>query len=157
MSTLPEYSASASPSSRPAESRSRRQLACVLCQQRKVKCDRKYPCATCVKVRVQCVATQAPRPRRRRFPERDLLERIRKYEDLLSHHNIKFEPLHANPRSTAENETSNSNPEGFYGSDDEQPNVGSSDNNADIRPPTMIATSKRRKVYEAKYVTCEHS
>ncbi|PYI09830.1 fungal-specific transcription factor domain protein [Aspergillus sclerotiicarbonarius CBS 121057] len=71
-----------------------RVLACVLCQQRKVKCDRKFPCASCVRAGAQCVPTLAPRPRRRRFPERELLERLRRYEDLLRQHNIDFEPLH---------------------------------------------------------------
>ncbi|KAG9789899.1 Transcriptional regulator AacuB [Exophiala dermatitidis] len=72
-----------------------RVLACVLCQQRKVKCDRKFPCVNCVRAGVQCVpATLVPRQRRRRFAERELLERLRQYEDLLRHNNIKFEPLH---------------------------------------------------------------
>lgn len=35
-----------------------------------------------------------PRQRRRRFPERELLERLRHYEDLLRQHKIDFEPLH---------------------------------------------------------------
>lgn len=38
-------------SSEKTSSRSSRPLACVLCQRRKVKCDRKYPCANCIKVR----------------------------------------------------------------------------------------------------------
>ena len=72
-----------------------RVLACVLCQQRKVKCDRKVPCASCVRAGAQCVpATLAPRQRRRRFAERELLDRLRRYEGLLRQHNIKFEPLH---------------------------------------------------------------
>lgn len=33
-------------------------------------------------------------PRRRRFPERELLLRLRKYEHLLRENQIKFEPLH---------------------------------------------------------------
>lgn len=73
-----------------------RVLACVLCQQRKVKCDRKFPCSNCVKSGVQCLsASLVPRQRRRRFPERELLNRLRYYEDLLTKHNIPFEPLHA--------------------------------------------------------------
>ncbi|XXH05440.1 hypothetical protein Hte_011867 [Hypoxylon texense] len=63
--------------------KSQRVLACALCQQRKVKCDRKFPCANCVRAGAQCVPTSAPRPRRRRFPERELLDRIRHYEGLL--------------------------------------------------------------------------
>lgn len=75
--------------------RSQRILACVLCQQRKVKCDRKFPCVHCVRAGVDCVpAALLPRQRRRRFPERELLERLRHYETLLRQNNINFRPLH---------------------------------------------------------------
>jgi hypothetical protein len=75
--------------------KTQRVLACVLCQQRKVRCDRKFPCANCTKAGVQCIsAALAPRQRRRRFPERELLERLRHYEELLRQNNISFEPLH---------------------------------------------------------------
>ncbi|KAL5114742.1 hypothetical protein ACEQ8H_007359 [Pleosporales sp. CAS-2024a] len=77
--------------------RTQRVLACQLCQQRKVRCDRKFPCANCTKAGVQCVSTAlASRQRRRRFPERELLERLRHYEELLRQNNIPFEPLHPN-------------------------------------------------------------
>ncbi|KAE8384571.1 hypothetical protein BDV23DRAFT_189091 [Aspergillus alliaceus] len=72
-----------------------RVLACMLCQQRKVRCDREFPCANCIRADVQCVPCTGPRQRRRRFPERELLERLRRYESLLRENNIKFEPLHA--------------------------------------------------------------
>ncbi|GIJ85151.1 hypothetical protein Asppvi_004007 [Aspergillus pseudoviridinutans] len=76
-----------------ASNRPTRVLACVLCQQRKVRCDRGFPCANCVRAQAQCVpATQVRR--RRRFPERELLERLRRYEDLLRQNNIQFQPLH---------------------------------------------------------------
>ncbi|EXJ64935.1 hypothetical protein A1O7_01274 [Cladophialophora yegresii CBS 114405] len=72
-----------------------RMLACVLCSQRKVKCDRQLPCSNCIKFRAQCVpATLVPRQKRRRFPERELLDRLRKYEELLHQNHIAFEPLH---------------------------------------------------------------
>ncbi|KAK3681349.1 fungal-specific transcription factor domain-containing protein [Podospora appendiculata] len=84
------------PSSSSSSSKPQRILACVLCQQRKVKCDRKFPCANCVRAGVHCVPanTLGPRPRRRRFPERELLGRLGHYESLLQQHNIRFEPLH---------------------------------------------------------------
>lgn len=94
MPPTPEQRASTPTSSRLA-GRSPRVLACVLCQQRKVKCDRKFPCANCVRAGAQCVPTLGPRPRRRRFPERELLDRVRRYEDLLRQNNVPFEPLHA--------------------------------------------------------------
>ncbi|ORY09564.1 hypothetical protein BCR34DRAFT_625638 [Clohesyomyces aquaticus] len=78
---------------------SRRVLACVLCSQRKVKCDRKFPCANCLRQGTTCVPASAlaPRPRRRRFPEKEMLDRIRHYEGLLRQNNIDFEPLHPSP------------------------------------------------------------
>ncbi|PGH26399.1 hypothetical protein AJ80_01897 [Polytolypa hystricis UAMH7299] len=69
-------------------------LACVLCQQRKVRCDRKNPCSNCIKAKVDCVTLPvAPRRRRRRPPEKDLLDRLKKYEDLLKQHGVQFEPM----------------------------------------------------------------
>jgi hypothetical protein len=140
--STPDMSPSApSPSSQP--SKPQRVLACVRCQQRKIKCDRRFPCANCNTSRAQCVpATVAPRGRRRRrFPERELLDRLRKYEDLLRQNNIKFEPLHKDPAGEKES----TNTQGGDGSDDEQPeHVG-----ADWSSPSTTVKSER--VYEAKY------
>ena len=120
----------------PQPSKSQRVLACLLCQQRKVKCDRKFPCANCIKSRAQCVpAAQVPRRRRRRFPERELLERLRKYEELLRQNNIKFEPLHKDsPGET----------DGCYDSDGEQPKAAGADT------PSPSTTRNYETVYEAK-------
>lgn len=75
--------------------RQQRVLACVSCQQRKIKCDRHFPCAHCLRGGISCVpASLVPRQRRRRFPERDLLQRLRHYEDLLRQNNVDFKPLH---------------------------------------------------------------
>ncbi|KAK9337314.1 hypothetical protein LIPSTDRAFT_57140 [Lipomyces starkeyi NRRL Y-11557] len=124
-------------------SKPQRVLACVLCQQRKVKCDRKYPCSNCIKSLAQCVpATQSSRRRRRRFPERELLERLRKYEDLLRQNNIKFEPLHKH--SAGEKESPSV--EGGYDSDDEQPKTAG----AVWSSPSTTVNSER--VYEAKNI-----
>lgn len=71
-----------------------RTLACASCQQRKIKCDRRFPCSSCIKSNVHCVPVAVPRQRRRRFPEAELLQRVRHLEDLLRQHNIDFEPLH---------------------------------------------------------------
>ena len=74
--------------------RDKRVLACVLCQQRKIKCDRNFPCQHCTKARVQCVpAGQLPRRRKRRFAERELLEQLKRYEELLKENGIEYEPL----------------------------------------------------------------
>jgi hypothetical protein len=81
-----------------SESHQQRVLACVRCQTRKTRCDRVFPCAQCkaAGLAADCVpATLAPRVRRRkRFPERELLARIRKYEHLMRQGGVEFEPLH---------------------------------------------------------------
>ncbi|CAM1509628.1 Fc.00g033670.m01.CDS01 [Cosmosporella sp. VM-42] len=122
-------------------SKSQRVLACVLCQQRKVKCDRKFPCANCIKHQTQCVPATQARRRRRRFPERELLDRLRKYEDLLRQHNVRFEPLHKDP-IVGEKES----PEGSYDSDNDQPEAGCVDWSS---PSTSI---RSEGTYEAKNI-----
>lgn len=62
--------------------RSSRVISCALCQRRKVKCDKQIPCSYCKRHRVQCVPATpaAPRPRKKRFAEAELLARLRRYE-----------------------------------------------------------------------------
>jgi hypothetical protein len=67
--------------------------SCVLCQQRKVRCDRQKPCSNCIKARAECVpsAPTLPRRRRRKLTETDLVGRLRKYEHLLKTHGVKID------------------------------------------------------------------
>ncbi|KOS17150.1 putative transcriptional regulatory protein [Escovopsis weberi] len=58
-------------------------LACVLCQHRKIKCDRKSPCAHCVKAKVTCTPSTPAPTRKRRRPNQDLQERLARCEELL--------------------------------------------------------------------------
>lgn len=94
MLATPEETASMAGTSLPSH-QPRKVLACETCQRRKVKCDRSFPCGNCVKADLQChAAPLQPRQRRKRFPERELLERLRRYEGLLRDHGVTFEPLH---------------------------------------------------------------
>ncbi|KAL2132125.1 hypothetical protein VTI74DRAFT_4160 [Chaetomium olivicolor] len=79
----------------PAVMKLTRGHSCVLCQQRKVRCDKQKPCANCVKAQVECrvVPPQPPRRRKKKPHERELIERLRKYESLLSQHGVNFEPI----------------------------------------------------------------
>lgn len=120
-------------------------LACLLCQQRKVRCDRKFPCANCIKSRVQCVpSTLVPRQRKRRFPERELLERLRQYEDLLQQNHVKFEPLYKDATRKKEFPA----PDDSYDPEDGHPETVSAE--ADHSSPSTPIKSER--IYEAKYV-----
>jgi hypothetical protein len=79
----------------PAVMKLTRGHSCVLCQQRKVRCDKQKPCANCVKAQVECrvIPPQPPRRRKKKPHERDLIDRLRKYESLLSQHGVSFEPI----------------------------------------------------------------
>ncbi|KKK11847.1 hypothetical protein AOCH_001019 [Aspergillus ochraceoroseus] len=123
--------------------RSPRVLACILCQQRKVKCNRKFPCTNCVKSKAQCVpADQVPRRRKRRFPEKELLDRLRQYETLLRQNDIQFEPLHKDP--TGDNEPPNARV-GAAIADAQPDNEGETDWSS-----PFAATVQEDRRYEAK-------
>ena len=83
----------------------------------------------------------ATRRRTRKFPERELLERLRKYEELLRRNNIKFEPLSKNPSG----EKGPLNAQSGYDSDDEHPEAAGAD------WPSPSTTIKSDRVFEAKY------
>ncbi|KAG6007743.1 hypothetical protein E4U21_005582 [Claviceps maximensis] len=78
-----------------------RGTSCVLCQQRKVRCDKKKPCAGCVKIGVDCkvVPPLPPRRKKRRLQEKDLIDRLRKYEALLTENGIKYDAIGHDSRS----------------------------------------------------------
>ena len=134
------------PGIRPAASshqiKPQRVLACVLCQQRKVKCDKNFPCQNCLKSQAQCVPSMlAQRRPRRRFPERALLDRLRKYEDLLHQNNITFEPLHKG--SAGEKESMHA--ESGLDSDDEHPEAVGPDSSS------LSTNSHPKSGHHAKY------
>ncbi|KAL8792879.1 MAG: hypothetical protein Q9195_004521 [Heterodermia aff. obscurata] len=113
-SRTPETSPNTPPPSS-QRSKPQRVLACVLCQQRKVRCE--------------CVpATLAPRRPKRKSPQRVLLERLRKYESLLRQNNIAFDPLFKN--SAAEKESLNG--ESGDDSEDEPRETAISDKSAGL-------------------------
>jgi hypothetical protein len=80
--------------------------------------------------------------RKRRFPERELLDRLRKYEDLLRQNNVKFEPLHKD--GAREKESPNTH--AGDSSDDDHPAAMANDF------PSPATSVKPKRVYEAKYV-----
>jgi hypothetical protein len=71
----------------------------------------------------------ATRRRKRRFPERELLDRLCKYEDLLRQNNIPFEAL--GQCSTGEGESTNADASGA--SDENQSEENGSESNYQAR------------------------
>ncbi|KAK0709941.1 hypothetical protein B0T26DRAFT_786864 [Lasiosphaeria miniovina] len=134
-----------------------RVLACVLCQQRKIKCNRRFPCSNCTRARIECVpATLAPRRKRRPPPsERELLDRIRSYEHLLRQNKVKFEPF-ANSRPTPMKSEPPTNASA-YGHDDsdydlsETTRADFSDTSDDEADESVISKASVRRAFDQAY------
>lgn len=127
---------------RTSAARPQRVLACMLCQRRKIKCDRKSPCANCIGAGAQCVPATAA-PRRRRFPERLLLERLRHYEGLLRQNNVNFEPLHPSATASQQHASASDNGMGFDSLDDARSEVS--------RESAEKTAVKSEALYEDKF------
>ncbi|KAJ5259505.1 hypothetical protein N7478_012486 [Penicillium angulare] len=66
--------------------------SCALCQQRKVRCDQQKPCTNCIRAHVECkiVPPQPARRKKRKLQEDDLVERLRRYEELMTRNGVDF-------------------------------------------------------------------
>jgi hypothetical protein len=73
----------------PPQQKQPRVLSCVLCQKRKIKCDRTIPCANCIKANVTCTPSKPAPPRHRSRPRKDLQERLSRCEALLKQYSDK--------------------------------------------------------------------
>lgn len=58
-----------------------------------MRCDKNKPCANCVKAQIECriVPPQPPRRRKKKLTERELLERVKRYETLLTENGIELD------------------------------------------------------------------
>lgn len=86
-----------------------RKHPCLLCQQRKVRCDRNEPCSNCIKAGVsKCEAAPQypPRKRKKRFPEAELLARLRRYERHLRSYGADIEAINREPLGHDQQEAS---------------------------------------------------
>jgi hypothetical protein len=76
-----------------------REFSCLLCRQRKVKCDRQDPCSNCFKAQTQCSFVAPVRGRHGRKPKtkpkavhEGLHTKLRRYERMLEKHGEKLDP-----------------------------------------------------------------
>ena len=112
MSPLPHTSSDASTPESTAATRDKHQplqksFSCILCAQRKVKCDRAPGgCTNCTKAKVECIYKAPPPPRRRRKGVRDIdiQTKLRLYERTL-------EELGVDPEALVRQNLGNSAPE----------------------------------------------
>ncbi|TLD27189.1 hypothetical protein PspLS_05021 [Pyricularia sp. CBS 133598] len=95
------------PAAPPAESivKVTRGHSCVLCQKRKVRCDKTKPCSNCVKAGVECHVEPPLPPNRTRGAkktlQRDLINRLKRYESLMAQHGVAFDAMSKDLRPSA--------------------------------------------------------
>ncbi|KAI4169341.1 MAG: hypothetical protein LQ348_007287 [Seirophora lacunosa] len=141
--------------------------ACVICQRRKVKCDRTDPCLNCVKHRVQCEyrAPAPPRRRKRQSPDPQLHAKVRRYEQILQQHGVRVDDLDRSRRpdksferaSSLAGATSDSGIETKYGPETSKSN--SSNGHRKPKPPEnapYAATSEEFKHLEELLESSDH-
>jgi hypothetical protein len=81
--------------------------SCITCRRRKVKCDKKQPCANCLRARIECFYPgpgRAPR-KSRKLPDTELLERLRRLEGVVQNLNAQVEE-HEHEAAERERESS---------------------------------------------------
>lgn len=77
-----------------------RQFSCLICRQRKVKCNRHEPCANCVKAETECTFVAPVRGKRQKKkqtkkekPVREGLHaKLRRYERMLENYGKALDP-----------------------------------------------------------------
>lgn len=78
--------------------------SCLICRQRKVRCDRRTPCSNCVKAEKQCSFIPPVRGKRKRTkrPREGLHAKLKRYEGLLRSYGVKVEPSDDGEESESE-------------------------------------------------------
>jgi hypothetical protein len=78
--------------------------SCLICRQRKTKCDRQNPCSNCVKSRRQCSFIPPVRGKRPRIKAQSegLHAKLRRYEELLKSYGAKIEAIEDDEESDGE-------------------------------------------------------
>ncbi|KAI1088431.1 putative C6 transcription factor [Rostrohypoxylon terebratum] len=68
--------------------------SCLVCRQRKVKCDRRVPCSNCAKAEKQCSFVPPVRGKRKRTKPRKegIHAKLKRYEELLKSYGANIEP-----------------------------------------------------------------
>ncbi|KAK9439968.1 fungal specific transcription factor domain-containing protein [Metarhizium brunneum] len=117
-----------------APQRHARILACVLCQHRKIKCDRNSPCSNCIKANVTCVPSTPAPARKRRRPNQDLQERLARCEELLKQYANGSAPGQQQPPPPPPQQTETPATDHFARSDKSEPTPLGSDNSSNWKP-----------------------
>jgi hypothetical protein len=72
-------------------------FSCLVCRQRKVRCDRHHPCLNCTKSGRRCsfIPPVRGKPKRRKAPKEGLHAKLKRYEEMLKSYGATVEPSDA--------------------------------------------------------------
>ncbi len=122
--------------------------SCLLCQQRKVRCDRQKPCTNCIKARAECIpsASIILKRKKRKPTETDLVAKLRRYEHLLQKHGVKIDAddFHGDPTSRERLSPEEYDPASSY-------NLGMCAPRARNAPKGALFADKENSRYVEKY------
>ena len=84
-----------------------KRYSCLICRQRKVKCDRNTPCSNCDKAGKQCSFVPPVRGKRKRTksPKEGLHAKLKRYEELLKSCGVSFEQCECGINTESDSET----------------------------------------------------
>jgi len=94
------------------------QISCIVCRQRKVKCNKQQRCSNCAKAGVECIYSLPARPRRRigngRSAEdvsrEELIQRVRRYEALFKKYGPQLDAIKNENIASITKESSSESP-----------------------------------------------
>lgn len=83
----------ASPQPGPSADGSQKPFSCLVCRQRKVKCNRSWPCQNCTRAQIDCEYVSPVRGKRARTaaPREGLHAKMRRYENLLKTRGVSLD------------------------------------------------------------------
>ncbi|TQW00867.1 fungal specific transcription factor [Cordyceps javanica] len=101
----------ASPSIRPSADCTVKTFSCLVCRQRKVRCDHAQPCGNCKRAKIDCEYVEPVRGKRKRSkPSRETLHaKLRRYEDLLKSRGVDIAERTSTSGATSDDGLSESN------------------------------------------------
>jgi Fungal Zn(2)-Cys(6) binuclear cluster domain len=104
-------------------------LSCKICRRRKVRCDKKYPCSSCQKSKLECVFPQGRRRPTQGRSSRDseLIHRLKHLESAV--HALKTSVVHKNNDENAKTSSPATSQKSPQEHDEVQPDSGSSEGN----------------------------
>lgn len=130
---------------------SRPGYSCLLCRQRKVRCDRRTPCSNCVKTEKECSFIPPVRGKRKRNkpPREGLHAKLKRYEEMLKSYGATIEP--SEDFNDFDSETT-SQPNIDMDENDEPQSKDQSDPYALVKSKPMLITKEGTSRYFERYV-----